>query len=81
MWKNVSLRLGEERDDVTSVIIKLKSEGLEQKIKRGRLSKIDKIPNVEKGGSSQGTFTKQMQKNKSNSEESDIKAEKVMSGY
>ena len=52
-----------------------------KKTKRGRPSKVDKIPNVRKEGGSLDSFIKQMQKNKLDNEESDIEAVKVMDGY
>ena len=49
---------------------------LSKKTRRGRSSKLDKTPNVVKGRGSLDSFTKQMKKNKSDGEESDIGAEK-----
>ena len=49
--------------------------------KQGRTSEVDKIPNVGKGGGSLDSFIRQMQNNKSDSEESDIEPEKAMDGY
>ena len=51
-----------------------------KKTKRGRSSELGKIPNVRKGGGSLNTCIKQMQKNDSYNEESDIEAEKVIGG-
>ena len=44
---------------------------------RGRPSKADRIPKVGKGEGGLDRFIKKIQKNKSDSEESDIKTEKV----
>ena len=53
-----------------------------KKARRGRPSKLDKIPKVGKGEGNLDTFIKQMQKNKSDSDESDSEAEGIMDdGY
>ena len=65
----------------TREIIKLENGGVEQKTKRGRPLKTDNIQIVGKREGSLNSFIKQMQKNKSDSEESDIEAEQVMDGY
>jgi len=53
---------------------------LSRRTMRGRPSKADKIPKVGKGEGGLDRFIKLIQKNKSDSEESDIETEKVTEG-
>ena len=54
---------------------------LSKMTKLDRPSEVNKIPNVGKGGDGLDNFIEQMQKNKSDSEESDIEAEEVTDGF
>ena len=53
---------------------------LSKRTTRGKPSKADRIPKVGKGEGGLDRFRKQIQKNKLDSEESDIETEKVTDG-
>ena len=79
----MSWRLGEKISDVIVRAITLRITKLEssKKTKQDRPSKVDNISNVGKWRGNLNSFIKQIQKNKSDSEESDIELEKVIDEY